>query len=115
MSCHQLGDLGQQLGPELTGAGKHGVRYYLENVIDPDAVVDGELHPFKKHASAPSGVLTDRQRKSALFNGMRLGDRVRIKAQAGGDEEEHSVSVHGVKWLKAGSAFGRAPNQRPRR
>ncbi len=38
------------------------------------------------------------------------GDRVRIKAQAGGDEEEHSVSIHGIKWLKAGSGFGRAPN-----
>ena len=38
------------------------------------------------------------------------GDRVKIKVQAGGDEEEHSVSVHGMKWLKAGSGFGRAPN-----
>jgi len=38
------------------------------------------------------------------------GDRVRIKAQAGGDEEEHSISVHGMKWLQGGSGFGRAPN-----
>jgi hypothetical protein len=38
------------------------------------------------------------------------GDRVRIKAQAGGDEEEHSWSVHGIKWLQAGSGHGRAPN-----
>lgn len=38
-SCHQLGKDGAQLGPELTGAGKLGVRYYLENIIDPDAVI----------------------------------------------------------------------------
>jgi hypothetical protein len=38
------------------------------------------------------------------------GDRVRVKAQAGGDEEEHSVSVHGIKWLQGGSGHGRAPN-----
>ena len=38
------------------------------------------------------------------------GDRVRIKAQAGGDEEEHSISVHGMKWLKTGSGFGRGVN-----
>jgi manganese oxidase len=38
------------------------------------------------------------------------GDRVRIKAQAGGDEEEHSISVNGMKWLQGGSGFGRAPN-----
>jgi putative membrane-bound dehydrogenase-like protein len=39
MSCHRLGNEGTRLGPELTGAGKHGVRYYLENVIDPNAVI----------------------------------------------------------------------------
>lgn len=38
------------------------------------------------------------------------GDRVRIKAQAGGDEEEHSISVNGMKWLQGGSGHGRAPN-----
>ncbi|WP_236580360.1 hypothetical protein [Rubrivivax sp. A210] len=38
------------------------------------------------------------------------GDRVRIKAQAGGDEEEHSVSIHGIKWLKTGSGHGRGVN-----
>lgn len=37
--CHRLGDVGTRLGPELTGAGKHGARYYLENIIDPNAVV----------------------------------------------------------------------------
>jgi len=38
------------------------------------------------------------------------GDRIRIKVQAGGDEEEHSVSVNGIKWLQGGSGHGRAPN-----
>jgi hypothetical protein len=38
------------------------------------------------------------------------GDRVRVKAQAGGDEEEHSWSIHGIKWLQSGSGHGRAPN-----
>ena len=38
------------------------------------------------------------------------GDVVRIKMQAGGDEEEHTATVHGIKWLQGGSAFGGAPN-----
>lgn len=38
------------------------------------------------------------------------GDKVRVRVQAGGAEEEHNLSIHGVKWLQAGSAFGRAPN-----
>ena len=37
--CHRLGDDGARVGPELTGAGKNGIRYYLENIIDPNAVI----------------------------------------------------------------------------
>lgn len=37
--CHRLGDDGVRLGPELTGAGKQGIRYFLENILDPNAVV----------------------------------------------------------------------------
>jgi putative heme-binding domain-containing protein len=39
LQCHRLGAEGARLGPELTGAGKHGVRYFLESIIDPDAVI----------------------------------------------------------------------------
>ena len=38
------------------------------------------------------------------------GDLVRVKTQAGGHEEEHNVSIHGLKWLQAGSGNGRALN-----
>ncbi len=38
------------------------------------------------------------------------GDNVRVKIQAGGDEESHSSTINGVKWLQGGSGFGFAPN-----
>lgn len=38
------------------------------------------------------------------------GDIVRVKIQAGGHEEEHNATIHGVKWLQAGSGHGSAPN-----
>jgi mono/diheme cytochrome c family protein len=38
-SCHVLGRDGVRVGPELTGAGQNGIRYFLENIIDPNAVV----------------------------------------------------------------------------
>ncbi len=38
------------------------------------------------------------------------GDRVHVKVQAGGHEEEHGISLHGLKWLQAGSGFGEAKN-----
>jgi len=41
--CHKLGEDGQQFGPELTGSARHGIRYFLENVIDPNAVVGSDF------------------------------------------------------------------------
>lgn len=41
--CHKLGQDGTQLGPDLTGAGRNGIRYYLENIIDPNAVVGSDF------------------------------------------------------------------------
>ncbi len=38
------------------------------------------------------------------------GDQIRLKVQAGGDEETHNVTVHGLKWLQGGSGFGFDPN-----
>ena len=38
-SCHKLGEDGTRLGPDLTGSGKNGINYYLENIIDPNAVI----------------------------------------------------------------------------
>jgi hypothetical protein len=38
------------------------------------------------------------------------GDTIRIKMQAGGHEEEHNATIHGVKWLQGGSGYGRSPN-----
>jgi len=42
-SCHVLGADGQRIGPELTGAGRNGIRYFLENIVDPDAVVGSDF------------------------------------------------------------------------
>jgi hypothetical protein len=39
-----------------------------------------------------------------------FGDPVRIKIQAGGDEESHSATINGMKWLQGGSGYGFAPN-----
>ena len=38
-SCHVLGRDGNRIGPELTGAGRNGIRYFLENILDPNAVI----------------------------------------------------------------------------
>jgi hypothetical protein len=37
-------------------------------------------------------------------------DNVKVKIQSGATEEQHQVSIHGVKWLSNGSGFGKAGN-----
>jgi putative heme-binding domain-containing protein len=39
-SCHRLYGEGGQIGPDLTGAGRHDLGYLLENIVDPSAVVN---------------------------------------------------------------------------
>jgi putative membrane-bound dehydrogenase-like protein len=41
-SCHRLFDDGGRIGPELTGSQRANVDYFLENVLDPSAVVAAE-------------------------------------------------------------------------
>ena len=35
---------------------------------------------------------------------------MRVKIQAGGDEESHNATIHGTKWLQGGSGYGFAPD-----
>ncbi len=41
--CHRIGNDGMRLGPELTGAGNSGIRYFHENIIDPNAVIGADF------------------------------------------------------------------------
>ena len=38
-NCHMHGDVGGKLGPNLTGAWMNGPDYFVENLVDPHAVV----------------------------------------------------------------------------
>ncbi len=58
--CHKVGNIGNLIGPNLTGAGKHGGRYFLENIIDPNAVVgvDYQMTTLEiKGGEVASGIL----------------------------------------------------------
>jgi putative heme-binding domain-containing protein len=61
--CHRVGDIGTRLGPELTGAGKHGARYFIENIIDPDAVVGKDFQ-----------LLTVETKDGDVIAGLSMGD-----------------------------------------
>ncbi len=37
--CHTMNSAGGKLGPDLTGSWRNGLPYFLENIVDPNAVV----------------------------------------------------------------------------
>jgi hypothetical protein len=58
------------------------------------------------------GINRDRRPGDPFTSIMRTyeGDQVKVKIQSGATEEQHQVSIHGVKWLSNGSGFGKAGN-----
>jgi putative membrane-bound dehydrogenase-like protein len=41
--CHRLYGEGNDIGPDLTGSGRHDINYLLENVVDPSAIVAADF------------------------------------------------------------------------
>ncbi|MEM6979038.1 MAG: PVC-type heme-binding CxxCH protein, partial [Planctomycetota bacterium] len=46
-ACHRLYDVGGAIGPNLTGAQRDSIDYWLENIVDPDAVVSANYRATK--------------------------------------------------------------------
>lgn len=58
--CHAMGGVGGKLGPDLAGSWRNGLDYFLENIVDPNAVVGDnfQLHVLtKKEGTVISGVI----------------------------------------------------------
>ena len=58
--CHAMGGVGGKLGPDLGGSWRNGLDYFLENIVDPNAVVGDnfQLHILtKKDGSVVSGLI----------------------------------------------------------
>jgi putative membrane-bound dehydrogenase-like protein len=66
--CHALNGVGGKLGPDLGGSWRNGLDYFLENIVDPNAVVgeNFQLHVItKKDGTVVSGLL-DQESDTAI-------------------------------------------------
>jgi putative heme-binding domain-containing protein len=41
-ACHKIGNEGTDIGPKIVGSGSKGVRYFAENIVDPNAVIGSD-------------------------------------------------------------------------
>ena len=67
-TCHTINGEGAKLGPDLTGSWRNGLDYFLDNIVDPNAVVGEayQLHVItKRDGSVVSGLL-DKETDSAV-------------------------------------------------
>jgi len=60
VACHAVGGVGGKIGPDLAGSWRNGVGYFIENIVDPNAVVgeDFQMHVIARNdGSVVSGLL----------------------------------------------------------
>ncbi|HET9651296.1 MAG TPA: hypothetical protein VFP36_03865, partial [Usitatibacter sp.] len=100
------GDLAYALATQVTDD-KNNVTPIVRRIPEMNKS-DYQLSYTAKPLNAPTATLGNDPFTPMLR--AYTGDLVRVKVQAGADEEEHSVSINGLKWLQAGSGNGRAPN-----
>ncbi|HIG29650.1 MAG TPA: DUF1080 domain-containing protein [Verrucomicrobiales bacterium] len=77
MNCHQVKGQGVRIGPDLTGSGSNGSRYFIENIIDPNAVIglDYQMSIIEtKDDEIMSGIIEEKTDSSVTIR--TLTDRV---------------------------------------
>ena len=67
-ACHKPNNNEVVLGPDLTGSGENGARYFLENIIDPNAVVgsDYELTIVETHSGQTVSGMIENENNTAV-------------------------------------------------
>ncbi|MDB6031471.1 MAG: hypothetical protein JWM16_1809 [Verrucomicrobiales bacterium] len=68
-TCHKLGDLGNEVGPILTGMGAHGPAELLVHILDPNREVDPSYVAYNvetKDDETYTGIIS-RENKASLF------------------------------------------------
>lgn len=97
--CHRIGEEGARLGPELTGAGKNGIRYLLENIVDPNAVIGTDFQMTTLETKAGdviSGILSG-ETDSAVTIRTTVGESVVAKSDlAKRETSERSLMPEGL-------------------
>jgi len=85
-SCHRVQNQGTDIGPKLVGSGAKGGRYFIENIVDPNAVVGNGFQTWL--------ILTD--------DGRVVTGLIEQSTDTGGSQ----VARFNLSWLLAGKATG---------
>ena len=67
-SCHTFDGRGGNLGPDLTGSWRNGTQYFIENIVDPNAVIgaDFQLNLITKRDGSVVSGMVERESDTGL-------------------------------------------------
>ena len=67
-TCHALNGVGAKLGPDLGGSWRNGLDYFLENIVDPNAVVgeNFQMHVVRKTDGTVVSGLLDQESDTSI-------------------------------------------------
>ncbi|MDA7627842.1 c-type cytochrome [Verrucomicrobia bacterium] len=98
-SCHQVAGTGVAIVPDLTAAGSSGSRYFIESMIDPNAVIGQNYQVTEieqKDGEMIAGLLVSETESSVVIK--TLTDTVTVSKLAISDRQlsEHSMMPEGL-------------------
>jgi putative heme-binding domain-containing protein len=93
-SCHASTDSAGELGPDLAGSGRNGAEYFLESILDPNAVVGEDFRLsviVTKTGSVLSGVVREETPERLTLR--TPTERIVIEKSAIASREKQSASL----------------------
>jgi putative membrane-bound dehydrogenase-like protein len=93
-ACHKLYGQGGAIGPELTGSDRHNLKYLLENILDPSAVVPADFRVSVlnlKDGRTITGVIPEQTERTLTVQGP--AERITIERSQIAKQEQLSVSL----------------------
>ncbi len=107
LSCHKVGNSGQDIAPPLDGSAHREVEHLITAIVDPDAAVEGAYGLFRvirKDGSITEGFLVNRNKKGTTI-AMMGGAKLRIAHS----EISSQAFVGGRSFMP--SVYGSLPEQ----
>lgn len=93
-ACHKLEGAGGDLGPDLSGSGRHELDYLLENILFPNAVVPAGFRQTVltlKDGRVVTGIVTDRT--GSAVNVAMVGEKLVLNSDEIASEESGETSL----------------------
>ena len=84
MGCHQIGNAGGQIGPNLSGAGAMGLEAVLRNILTPNAAMEPGYRIFRvemKNGDLVDGFFVSEDAQAYVIRQPGLPDRRVSKAE----------------------------------